>query len=72
MHHHTFFSAGSPVSDVLRQVYVPVSNQVTCNQKFGGLVDSTMICAGGAGIGVCHVSFSFSYKWKVTCFLDIN
>ncbi|XP_029105397.1 elastase-1-like [Scleropages formosus] len=47
---------GGPLSDVLKQAYLPVRNYETCSRGdwWGSIVKKTMVCAGGASNSGCN------------------
>lgn len=52
-------AANGPLADVLQQALLPVVDYSTCSQAdwWGGLVRTSMVCAGGDGVvSGCNVS----------------
>lgn len=53
------FAANGPLAEVLQQALLPVVDYATCSQSdwWGGLVRTSMVCAGGDGVvSGCNVS----------------
>jgi hypothetical protein len=47
-----------PISPVLRKTQVTVMNQTSCQQVYGSIITSKIICTSGAeGHGTCDVNF---------------